>query len=69
MSEVTVLRQRLRRTREALVAALSGLADADLERPWPWRGGTKDVRYALLRVAGAARLGQERGDQRPLLIG
>ena len=51
MSEVTALRQRLRTTREALVAALSGLADADLERPWPWRGGTKDVRYALLRVA------------------
>jgi hypothetical protein len=43
---------RLVAARESLVAALATLAevrDADLEKPWPWRGDEADVRYGLYR--------------------
>jgi hypothetical protein len=44
-------RQQLWSARVRLVDELAGLAEAALERPWPWRDGVADVRYALLRVA------------------
>jgi hypothetical protein len=44
-------RQRLAESRSRLVAAMAGLPDPALTRPWRWRDRDDEVRYALLRAA------------------
>lgn len=49
--DIKMVRERLAAARAGLIAALSVIEDAELARPWPWRGGGADVRYGLLRIA------------------